>query len=142
MAACRRLSWRHHPPLYNPVPASRSQVTSTPALDEPPSASGDLLEARVLRAPHRLVHLLDGVVERDPGSVRGYVGAMKRVLLTGMSGTGKSTVINELSARGYRLEVCASTLSNSHAESPRQAAATALQLSAWTAAGRTGRRWG
>lgn len=27
---------------------------------------------------------------------------MKRILLTGMSGTGKSTVIRELSARGYR----------------------------------------
>lgn len=27
---------------------------------------------------------------------------MKRVLLTGMSGTGKSTVIRELAARGYR----------------------------------------
>ena len=27
---------------------------------------------------------------------------MKRVLLTGMSGTGKSTVINELRARGYK----------------------------------------
>lgn len=27
---------------------------------------------------------------------------MKRILLTGMSGTGKSTVITELSARGYR----------------------------------------
>jgi shikimate kinase len=27
---------------------------------------------------------------------------MKRVLLTGMSGTGKSTVINELAGRGYR----------------------------------------
>jgi dephospho-CoA kinase len=27
---------------------------------------------------------------------------MKRVLITGMSGTGKSTVIQELSARGYR----------------------------------------
>ncbi|HZN75183.1 MAG TPA: AAA family ATPase [Micromonosporaceae bacterium] len=27
---------------------------------------------------------------------------MKRVLLTGMSGTGKSTVIEELAARGYR----------------------------------------
>lgn len=27
---------------------------------------------------------------------------MKRVLLTGMSGTGKSTVIDELTARGYR----------------------------------------
>jgi dephospho-CoA kinase len=27
---------------------------------------------------------------------------MKRVLLTGMSGTGKSTVIKELAARGYR----------------------------------------
>ena len=27
---------------------------------------------------------------------------MKRVLLTGMSGTGKSTVINELGARGYK----------------------------------------
>jgi shikimate kinase len=27
---------------------------------------------------------------------------MKRVLLTGMSGTGKSTVINELAARGYK----------------------------------------
>lgn len=27
---------------------------------------------------------------------------MKRVLLTGMSGTGKSSVINELAARGYK----------------------------------------
>jgi dephospho-CoA kinase len=27
---------------------------------------------------------------------------MKRVLLTGMSGTGTSTVINELGARGYK----------------------------------------
>lgn len=27
---------------------------------------------------------------------------MKRVLLTGMSGTGKSTVIEELAARGYK----------------------------------------
>ena len=27
---------------------------------------------------------------------------MKRVLITGMSGTGKSTVIAELAARGYR----------------------------------------
>ena len=27
---------------------------------------------------------------------------MKRILLTGMSGTGKSTVINELAARGYK----------------------------------------
>ncbi len=27
---------------------------------------------------------------------------MKRVLLTGMSGTGKSTLIRELSARGYK----------------------------------------
>jgi shikimate kinase len=32
----------------------------------------------------------------------GYAGAMKRVLLTGMSGTGKSTLIAALSARGYR----------------------------------------
>jgi dephospho-CoA kinase len=29
-------------------------------------------------------------------------GMMKRVLLTGMSGTGKSTVIEELAIRGYR----------------------------------------
>ena len=29
-------------------------------------------------------------------------GAMKRMLLTGMSGTGKSTVISELAARGYK----------------------------------------
>lgn len=27
---------------------------------------------------------------------------MKRILLTGMSGTGKSTVIRELAARGYK----------------------------------------
>jgi hypothetical protein len=27
---------------------------------------------------------------------------MKRILLTGLSGTGKSTVIDELAARGYK----------------------------------------
>jgi shikimate kinase len=33
---------------------------------------------------------------------RGYGDVVKRVLLTGMSGTGKSTVIEELAARGYK----------------------------------------
>lgn len=33
---------------------------------------------------------------------RCYSGGMKRVLLTGMSGTGKSTVIAALAARGYK----------------------------------------
>jgi len=32
----------------------------------------------------------------------GYVVLVKWVLLTGMSGTGKSTVIEELAARGYK----------------------------------------
>lgn len=32
----------------------------------------------------------------------GYVVPVKRVLLTGMSGTGKSTVVEELVARGYK----------------------------------------
>jgi shikimate kinase len=32
----------------------------------------------------------------------GYLVAMKRVLLTGMSGTGKSTLITQLAARGYK----------------------------------------
>jgi shikimate kinase len=32
----------------------------------------------------------------------GFVTVMKRVLITGMSGTGKSSVIQELLARGYR----------------------------------------
>jgi dephospho-CoA kinase len=40
-------------------------------------------------------------VER-PAPARGYVVVMKRVLLTGMSGTGKSTVVKELAARGYK----------------------------------------
>lgn len=31
-----------------------------------------------------------------------YSSGMKRVLLTGMSGTGKSTLIDELAARGYK----------------------------------------
>jgi shikimate kinase len=33
---------------------------------------------------------------------RSYDAGVKRVLLTGMSGTGKSTVISELAARGYK----------------------------------------
>ena len=37
-----------------------------------------------------------------PGFFEGYGDAVKRVLLTGMSGVGKSTVIEELAARGYR----------------------------------------
>ncbi|HEV2124266.1 MAG TPA: AAA family ATPase [Chloroflexota bacterium] len=32
----------------------------------------------------------------------GYAAGVKRVLLTGMSGTGKSTLIGELAARGYK----------------------------------------
>jgi len=32
----------------------------------------------------------------------GYSQAMKRILLTGMSGVGKSSVIDELAARGYK----------------------------------------
>jgi hypothetical protein len=43
-----------------------------------------------------------GPFGRAAGSAQRYVVAMKRVLLTGMSGTGKSTVINELAARGYK----------------------------------------
>jgi adenylate kinase family enzyme len=31
-----------------------------------------------------------------------YARSMKRVLLTGMSGTGKSMLISELAARGYK----------------------------------------
>lgn len=37
----------------------------------------------------------------EEGAMHNKETAMKRVLLTGMSGTGKSTVINELAARGY-----------------------------------------
>ena len=37
-----------------------------------------------------------------PGVGGDYGGAVKRVLLTGISGVGKSTVIGELAARGYR----------------------------------------
>jgi hypothetical protein len=43
-----------------------------------------------------------GLVGSSCRSAQRYVVAMKRVLLTGMSGTGKSTVINELTARGYK----------------------------------------
>ena len=43
-----------------------------------------------------------GLFGRVVGSAERYVVAMKRVLLTGMSGTGKSTVIRELAARGYK----------------------------------------
>jgi shikimate kinase len=43
-----------------------------------------------------------GLFGRAAGSAQRYVVAMKWVLLTGMSGTGKSTVINELAARGYK----------------------------------------
>jgi len=35
------------------------------------------------------------------GAGEGYGDVVKRVLLTGMSGTGKSTVLRELAARGY-----------------------------------------
>ncbi len=37
-----------------------------------------------------------------PGVGGGYGGDVKRVLLTGISGVGKSTVIGELASRGYR----------------------------------------
>lgn len=43
-----------------------------------------------------------GLFGRVAGSAQRYVVAMKRVLLTGLSGTGKSTVIKELAARGYK----------------------------------------
>jgi shikimate kinase len=38
----------------------------------------------------------------EAGTVGCYAGSMRRVLLTGMSGTGKSTVIRALATRGYK----------------------------------------
>lgn len=43
---------------------------------------------------------MDGRSPRAASEARG--DAVKRILLTGMSGTGKSTVIAELAARGYK----------------------------------------
>ena len=40
--------------------------------------------------------------ESIPGHQRRYPDRVKRVLLTGMSGTGKSAVIRELAARGFK----------------------------------------
>jgi shikimate kinase len=48
--------------------------------------------AALIRYPQTLRHLFDG-----GGDV-----IVKRILLTGMSGTGKSTIICELAARGYK----------------------------------------
>jgi adenylate kinase family enzyme len=39
---------------------------------------------------------------QSAGSPAATIGTVKRVLITGMSGTGKSTVIEELAARGLK----------------------------------------
>lgn len=49
---------------------------------------------------HEPIRLPSRLIDEDDEAA--YHAVMKRVLLTGMSGTGKSTLICELAARGYR----------------------------------------
>lgn len=49
-----------------------------------------------------LTHPEPDVLASGHGVLGRRIAAVKRVLLTGMSGTGKSSVIHALSARGFK----------------------------------------
>jgi hypothetical protein len=63
---------------------------------------------RILRSARGSPRARGGVAHTDPDLVAGgdvcgrRLATVKRVLLTGMSGTGKSSVIQALAARGYK----------------------------------------
>ena len=74
-------------------------------------AMGSLVDAPAIRPTQAHLRRLQGSVVRDhrrPAAIRGalacdYSRAMRRVLVTGMSGTGKSTALAELGRRGFRV---------------------------------------
>src|SRR5690606_30666818 len=90
-ACAQARQWRGHVPL----PGRPAVVTSKW------SRSGAATRSRGRDLQAELTGAVETLGSGETAAAQGRGGPMKRILITGMSGTGKSAVIRELKARGF-----------------------------------------